>query len=144
MPTATLADFYNFQGKTVPNPLPDDIVVSVNALLDDAAEELAGPLRLARYRTVATTGEPTEEYVSTAIIRATCAQAVYFQNNPDARTEAIRQFDSISAGSMSLSTNQGSRTGTGKGSLTVPTQSSRAIRILFNAGIIRATQAGLR
>lgn len=143
MPTATLADFYAFQGKQVPLPLPNDIVVSVNALLDDAAEELQGVLRFARYR-VDTTGEPTETYVTTAIVRAICAQAVYFENNPESRTEAIRQFDSISAGSMTLSTNRGSNTGTGKGDLLIPTASVRALRILKNAGILPTTVRGLR
>ena len=143
MAYATLADFYAFQGKQVPNPLPNDIVVSVNALLENASDELAGVLTLARYRTNAD-GTPYEDFVSLAITRATCAQALYFQNNPDAVSESIRQFDSISAGSMTLSTNRGSSTGTGKGALLLPTASVRALRILKNAGILSNTVRGIR
>lgn len=128
---ATIADFYAFQGLTVPLPLPNDVVIRLNAVLDDATEIIDGLLRFAVYRT-----NPVPDDVTATIARATCAQALYLENNPDARTEAIRQFDSIRVGSMSLSTNQGSATGTGKGSLTTPVMSSRALRILVNAGLL--------
>lgn len=134
MAHATIAQFYAFQGLLVPNPIPSDVVARLNAVLDDASEVIDGQIRFGRYPTV--NGVIVDTETLTVLARATCAQALYFENNPDARSEAIRQFDSVRAGSMSLSTNQGSSTGTGKGTLTTPVFSDRALRILVTSGIL--------
>lgn len=139
---ATIADYYAFRGKLLPE-LPEDETVRLNALLDDAAEEVTAMLRFAVYEHDRD-GNPTAPSVKKAIIRATCAQALYFEENPRARSEARREYDSIKAGSVALSTNAGSSTGSAKGSTITPRRSQRAANILTAEGLYRATASTTR
>lgn len=130
MAFATVAELYAFQGLTLPDPLSEQLRVDREALLEDATDSVRGYLRFAAYR-IKPDGTPLLDDHTRAIMRATCAQAVYFDGNPSARTETITQYDSISAGSLTLSRRSG---GTDATATTDP-RSGRAIQILTAAGL---------
>jgi hypothetical protein len=130
MALATVADYFTVNGEEVPEDLTTTGRMRIEALLEDAADQVAGYLRLATYA-VNADGAPTDFTVTRAIIRAECKQARYFEENPAARTESVPQYDSISQGSLTLS-NRASTDTAGKTSA----MSEKAYAILLNAGLL--------
>lgn len=130
MALATVAELYAFQGVPLPDPMSEQVRVDREALLEDASDSVRGYLRFSRYP-VKADGTPWHDDHTRAIMRATCAQAVYFDGNPSARTETIAQYDSISAGSLTLSR----RSGGADATATTDPRSGRAIQILTAAGL---------
>lgn len=130
MAFATVAELYAFQGIPLPEPLSEQVRVDREALLEDATDSIKGYLRFSMYPTKLD-GTPLRDDHVRAIMRATCAQAVYFDGNPSARTETIAQYDSISAGSLTLSR----RSGGADATATTDPRSGRAIQILTAAGL---------
>lgn len=130
MALATVADYFTVNGEDVPEDLTTAERRRIEALLEDAADQVAGYLRLATYA-VNADGDPTETKVTRAIVRATCKQARYFEENPAARSESVPQYDSISQGSLTLS-NRASTDTAGKTSA----MSQTAYALLLNAGLL--------
>jgi phage gp36-like protein len=133
MSYATIADLYRFEGKLYPpSPaLSAEAELALEVLLENASEQVDRYLRLATYDLA----KPADAKV---IARATCAQAIYFRGNPGALSETVRTFDSIRAGSITLSTNAGSAASKASSTGTDP-RSPRAIEILRTAGLYRVT-----
>lgn len=129
MAYATVPDYFTDNGLPVPENIDPAETTRITGLLDDATDAVDGYIRLARYA-VDSNGAATDERVRTALRRATAKQAKYFDENPSARSEYVPQYDSITAGSLSLQT-RASSTLAG----TTSPVSQNALRILTNAGL---------
>lgn len=136
MALATIAQFYASKGLLMPDPLPEATEVAVTALLEDASDAVRGYLFTGVYPHDAD-GNATEQAHIDAIVKATCKQARYFELNPRARDELQRSYDSIRAGSFSLTTSARSSSGTSSSGV-VDWRSPAAIRVLMTAGLTRA------
>lgn len=92
---ATVDDFYAYQGKPTPE-LDDAERLEVQASLERASDRIRPALRLAKYRRRAD-GLPAAESQRSAIVRATCAQAVAFDRDGE-----DGGFDSVSMAGVTL------------------------------------------
>lgn len=129
MAHATVDDYFTDNGEVVPPDLTDAERARITGLLEDATDQVDGYVRLARYATDST-GRATDAGVLRALRRATVKQARYFDENPSSLSESVPQYDSISAGSLTLS-NRASSTTAGR---TSP-NSEKAYAILLGAGL---------
>lgn len=129
MAYATIPDYFTDNGLPVPENIDEAETARLNALLADATDAVNGYIRLARYA-VDSNGAATDENVRTALRRATSKQAKYYEENPTARSEYVPQYDSISAGSLTLSTRASSTLAGATSSV-----SQNALRILTNANL---------
>lgn len=100
---ATIAQFLDFQGLPEREPRPSDPEAAavfdaetrrLNALLQQASDDVRGLVRLARVR-YANTGLPRDAAVADAFARATAATAVHFEETGGASGNGDR-FNSVS------------------------------------------------
>lgn len=112
-------------------PAPPD----AERLLARASQDVDDALRAALYDTD-DDGMPTAPEVAEALADATCAQIEYQRAAFDDGTGAAGRFNSVSIGSVSLSTSRTGRSETGSGQGASIDLAPRASRALRRAGLL--------
>lgn len=125
---ATATDYAEFKG------VADDYDTAerarINAGLLNAQSDVDGQIRFMRY-------DLTDEAITTALTRATCARFDYMEESGDDGSGVFGIYDSTAIASVRLAR----RTGTGAEKPTDPVVEAlgnRAAQILYAAGIISA------
>jgi hypothetical protein len=127
---ATPAQYYAYIGETDPNGEQDTDPETL-ALLARASQRIDRLLLTAIYFVDYDTGMPTDEFQIDVIMRATCAQAQFFDETGDING-AGSQFQSGGLGSASFT-----RAGASAGAtISDPRTSAEAVDILINGGLI--------
>lgn len=98
-------------------------------LLTSASKEIRRATKCAIYATD-TDGYPTDTAIRQAFRDATCAQAVWWIQNPGEETGTSDQYESVSIGSVTLSKRQGAT-----GSASNPRLAEQAATELANVGL---------
>lgn len=129
---ATPSDYYAFTGTS-----GDDAVIA--AALRRASLVVESLVRLSQY-TVDDDGYPTDSDVSQAFTDATCAQA-QFVRDTGSDTGADPKFQSMSLGSLSLSSTPKGTTARQSSSSGSSRYSPEAVQILRTAGLMQSAVA---
>lgn len=137
---ATIDQLRDFQGLTPREERPSDVeeakvydaeTARLNGLLKRASTRVKTAVRLARVA-YATTGIPKQEGIASGFADATCAQAVWFEDNGDV-SGAADQFDSVSLIGVAFSKRSGSSAS--EQTAAASRVSPESLEILSNLGI---------
>lgn len=122
---ATRAELVAYAPASVQSKIPAE--PEATRLLTSASKEILLATRTAVYATD-TNGYPTDTAVRQGFRDATCAQAVWWLENPGAESGSAGQYDSVSIGSVTLSRGRGSGASTGGSSARLAAQADTELR----------------